>query len=263
MPTHPSPSSPLHAVQLQEVHFEYPGTPVLKGLTFTIESGQIYTLLGPNGAGKSTVQKLICGSLAPGRGQVRVLQHDPLTNHPGWRARLAWLGDQPAHHVRLTLLENLSFYADLYSIPRERCAQVLEQVGLAALQKRYPGTLSRGQQQRLGWARALLIGAELLLLDEPTNGLDLASKESIHQLIVRFRDQGGTVLLSTHDMSEAEALSDQVGLLADGRLFDQGTPQELCQRHLGQELPPAAERPGLERVYRLTTGRSLIAPSEP
>lgn len=227
-----------------------------------LEPGQIYALLGPNGAGKSTLQKLIRGSLRPQRGTVRVFGCEPSMAGGAWRARLAWVSDLPSLHGRLNVGENLRFYAGLYGVPQQRVSEVLASTGLENLMARPVAQLSRGQQQRLAWARALLIGADLLLLDEPTNGLDIVSKTAVHALIQAHRSQGHTILLATHDMTEAERLADKVGILDQGTLLDQDTPANLCQRHLGQSLGDPQQQPSLERVYRALTGRNLYAAAE-
>lgn len=213
--------------------------------------------MGANGAGKSTLQKLIRGSLRPRSGAVRVFGSDPCEGS-AWRSRMAWITDQPALHPRLTVLETLRFYAGLYGV-KASFSELLGVVGLNGLEKRYGSELSRGQQQRLAWARALLVQAELLLLDEPTNGLDVVGREGIYRLVRQFR---GAILLSTHDMREAQELAHRVGILHGGRLLAEGTPADLCRQHLGQEMGNLAEQPSLERVYRVVTGRSLYCASE-
>ncbi|MBS2036411.1 ABC transporter ATP-binding protein [bacterium] len=217
----------------------------------------MYAMLGANGAGKSTLQKLIRGSLRPSSGSVRVFGQDPCSDS-SWRARLAWITDLPALHPRLTLLESLRFYAGLYGVQADPL-DLLDRVGLSGLEKRYGAQLSRGQQQRLAWARALLVRAELLLLDEPTNGLDVLGREEIYRLI---RDFKGAILLSTHDMREAQELAGRVGILHQGRLLAEGTPAELCAQYLNQELGDLAQQASLERVYRAVAGRSLYCASE-
>lgn len=214
-------------------------------------------MLGANGAGKSTLQKLIRGSLRPDSGTVRVFGQDPCSDSK-WRARLAWITDLPALHPRLTVSEALRFYAGLYGV-EVNPSELLARVGLGGLEKRYGSQLSRGQQQRLAWARALLVRAELLLLDEPTNGLDVVGREEIYRLIREFK---GAILLSTHDMREAQELADRVGILHQGQLLAEGTPAELCSQYLGQELGDLAQQASLERVYRTVAGRSLYCASE-
>lgn len=245
-------------VVLDQVSFAYGSSDVLTEVSLRLNAGEVYALLGANGAGKSTLQKLIRGSLKPRSGSVRVFGLDPCGRESSWRSRLAWVTDLPALHPRLTVLETLRFYAGLYGVPGN-FPELLARVGLTGLEKRYGSQLSRGQQQRLAWARALLVGAELLLLDEPTNGLDVVGREEIYRLVAEF---GGAILLSTHDMREAQELADRVGILHQGRLVAEGTPAALCLEHLGLELLESARQPSLEQVYRTLTGRSLYCPSE-
>ncbi len=188
---------------------------------------------------------------------MRVFGGDPCEG-AAWRAKLAWITDLPALHPRLTVLETLRFYAGLYGVSA-RFEELLESVGLAGLGSRYGTQLSRGQQQRLAWARALLVGAELLLLDEPTNGLDVLGREEIYRLVRGF---SGAILLSTHDMREAQELAARVGILHQGKLLAEGSPAELCRQYLGQELVAVGEQPSLEGVYRVLAGRSLYQSSE-
>ena len=249
-------------VEVQQVAFAYGKVDVLHHLSLCLYPGQIYALLGPNGAGKSTLQKLLRGSLRPRSGQLRVLGVEPWGAPASWRARLAWVNDVPAVHPRLTVHESLSFYAGLYALSASKISDVIDQTGLTGLERRYPSQLSRGQQQRLAWAKALLIEAELWLLDEPTNGLDVAAKEEIHGLVRSIRGSGRCLLLSTHDMREAQDLADRVGILHEGRLVAEGTPEQLCQEHLGQSLGDPSLQPSLERVYRTVTGRSLYSTAE-
>jgi ABC-2 type transport system ATP-binding protein len=193
---------------------------------------------------------------------VKVFGREPWNAGGDWRARVAWVSDLPALHHRLTVAENLRFYAGLYGMGRGRWTEVLRSTGLEDLAQRPTAQLSRGQQQRLAWARALLVGAELLLLDEPTNGLDIVSKTAIHGLIQAHRAEGHTILLATHDMSEAERLADRVGILEQGALLDEDSPANLCRRHLGQSPGDPQQQPSLERVYRVLTGRNLYAAAE-
>lgn len=219
-------------------------------------------LLGPNGAGKTTLQRLLRGSLAPQGGTVRVFGQDPCQAGALWRRRLAWLSDQPSLHGRLTCKETLQFYCGLYQVDSCQIETMLARVGLAGLEHRRAGQLSRGQQQRLAWARALLQKSDLLLLDEPTSGLDVSSKEEIHALIRDLRGSNCSVLLSTHDMREAQDLADRVAILERGQILDEGSPAELCQRHLGESYVEEQALPNLERVYRHLTGRSLYSAAE-
>ena len=235
---------------------------MLHQVSLSICAGQIYALLGPNGAGKSTLQKILRGSLQPRSGKVAVFGVNPWSAPASWRRRLAWVNDVPAIHPRLTVSESLSFYAGLYGLPGTRQREVIDEAGLEGLEKRNVGQLSRGQQQKLAWAKAMLVEAELWLLDEPTNGLDVAAKEEVHRLLGEIRARGRCLLLSTHDMREAQDLADLVGILHEGRLVAQGTPEQLCQQYLGQSLGDPQAQPSLERVYRTVTGRSLYITAE-
>jgi ABC-type multidrug transport system ATPase subunit len=235
---------------------------VLEHLQLDVQPGQLYALLGCNGAGKTTLQRLLRGALKPGKGELRVLGLAPHRGDAGWRRRVAWLSDLPALYERLSVLETVRFFAGLYGVSQAESGRVIEQVELSALQHQLAGTLSRGQRQRLAWARALLISPEVFLLDEPTSGLDLTSRHAVHELLRGLRAQHRTLFLATHDMWEAQELADVVGILEGGKIVAQGTPAELCRQYLGEECPVLGSLASLERVYRQVTGRSLIQPAE-
>lgn len=211
----------------------------LDGLDLTIARGTVCGLLGPNGSGKTTTVNLLCGLVRPTSGTVICEGIDVRTDVTGVRARLGVVPQETALYNDLTAQENLSFHARLYQVPRTerraRIAEVLDLVGLTDRQHDRAGTFSGGMQRRLALARALLTRPSVVVLDEPTLGVDVQSRAALWQRIRTIAAEGGTVLLTTNYMEEAQALADELVILDHGQLVATGTPDEL-RAGLGHSL---------------------------
>jgi ABC-2 type transport system ATP-binding protein len=193
------------------------GTVALHGLDLTVGTGELFGLLGPNGAGKSTLVKIACGLVRPTAGTITV---DPAI---GYLAELFRFPDWCSADELLTLHQKLANSAGGAG-ERER---LLRRVGLDGEAKRRVGTMSKGMQQRLGLAQALVGHPKLLLLDEPTSALDPAGRRLVRALLEELRAEGVSVLLNSHLLSEVELVCDRVAIIARGRLVAAGTPAEL------------------------------------
>lgn len=220
----PTPTARLggEIVSTQALTKTYGDHRVVDGIDLAVPAGGIYGFLGPNGAGKSTTLKLLLGLIRPTSGTVTVLGHTMTTSRPA-AGMIGSLIEGPSFYPSLTGRENLAMVADYLGLPKSAVDRVLDTVGLrgqdAKLAKRY----SLGMKQRLGLAMALLPDPPLLLLDEPTNGLDPAGVAEIRQLIVALaRQEGRTVLVSSHILSEIEQMADRVGIICAGSLRYQG-----------------------------------------
>ena len=198
----------------------------------TIPKAQIYGFLGPNGSGKSTTIRMLCGLLRPTEGSVEVLGHDATRDSEKLRQKIGYMTQRFSLWEDLTVLENLEFIADIFSIPRAERARRLD----AALNEYHlpdrvaqrAGTLSGGQKQRLALAAATLHEPELLLLDEPTSAVDPQSRRDFWESLFRLVGQGTTILVSTHYMDEAERCH-RLAILDNGRLVAEGAPKALMQ----------------------------------
>jgi ABC-2 type transport system ATP-binding protein len=204
----------------------------LRGISFAIERGELYGLLGPNGAGKTTTIKILTTLLLPTSGSARVLGFDPARQPREVRKRIGYVfGGERGLYERLSALDNLRYFADLYRVPvadkRRRIAELLDLVGLTGREGERVETYSRGMRQRLHIARGLLHDPEILFLDEPTIGLDPVGARELRDTIASLRDAGKTVLLTTHYMFEADALCNRIAVIADGRFVATGTPADL------------------------------------
>jgi ABC-2 type transport system ATP-binding protein len=215
----------------------------LRGVTFRVERGTIYSLLGPNGAGKTTTIRILATLLEPDEGEARVAGYDVVREKWEVRRRIgALLSVERGFLWKLTARENLVYFAMIYGLRgrelRERVDYVLDLVGLKAMgaEGKLFEEMSLGMKARLGLARALLRDPEVLILDEPTLGLDPPSARYVRSLLRRLASQGKTVVLTTHNMFEAEIVSDKVGIIVGGRIVAEGAPSEL-KRRVSKRVP--------------------------
>ena len=239
----------MPAIQLEHVLHRYGATVALRDLSLTVAEGEVFSLLGHNGAGKTTTVRIINGLLAPASGSVRVFGLSPLVDGAAVRRRTAVLTESPTLDDRLTARETLRAFAEMYDVAAQDVASrtdaLLAEFGIAERADDRVGGFSRGMKQRLSLARALVHDPDLLFLDEPTAGLDPVATQQLHQSVRQMaRGRGRTVVLCTHNLVEAQALSDRVAVLGDGALLALGTPGELARRmaprlEVSLELDPA------------------------
>jgi ABC-2 type transport system ATP-binding protein len=221
-------------VQARGLTMSYGDVDVLHGIDLDLHRGQVLALLGPNGAGKTTTVEILEGFRQRSAGEVRVLGRDPERGDDAWRARIGLVLQSWRDHRRWRVAELLTHFATYYADPREP-AGLLALVGLTEQRDRQVDRLSGGQRRRLDVALGIVGRPELLFLDEPTTGFDPEARHEFHLLVERLaRDEGVTVLLTTHDLVEAERLADRIAMLVGGRIRACGTPAELARRAAAQ-----------------------------
>jgi ABC-2 type transport system ATP-binding protein len=213
----------------------------LQGISFQVEQGELFGLLGPHGAGKTTTIKILTTLLLPTAGEARVLGFDPAKQPGEIRRRIGHVfGGDRGLYDRLSALDNLRYFADLYRVPvrekKQRIEMLLDLVGLLGRERERVETYSRGMRQRLHIARGLLHDPEVLFLDEPTIGLDPVGAREVRETIASLRSQGKTILLTTHYMYEADELCSRMAVIAGGRFVGEGTPAELKARVLDRTV---------------------------
>ena len=201
------------------------------GLSFRVGRGRIYGLLGPNGAGKTTTLRLLSGLMKPTSGRAVLAGHDVATDAQAVKRALGFLTANTGLYQRLSPRELLLYFARLQGLPEnevaDRVSHLIRWLDMADFADLRGGALSTGQKQRTNIARALVGDPPILIMDEPTLGLDVLSNRVILEFIVREREEGKTVILSTHYLDEAESMCDMIGLLHRGRLVAEGTLDEL------------------------------------
>ena len=233
-------------IEVSHLTKKYGGHLAVDDVSFTVEDGQIYGLLGPNGAGKSTIMNILTGYLSATSGQVTVAGHPLPEEADEAKACVGYLPEQPPLYPEMTVGEYLNFVAELKKVPRaQRKEQVLRAARRTGLEKVLPRlirSLSKGYKQRVGIAQALLGSPKIIILDEPTVGLDPAQVIEMRKLI-RELGKANTVILSSHILSEVQAVCQQVLILSKGKLAASGTLQELT-----------ADGRSLEEVFLALTG---------
>jgi ABC-2 type transport system ATP-binding protein len=226
-------ASPIECTNLRKT---YDGkVEAVRGLSLQIEAGQCFGLLGPNGAGKTTTIEILEGLLAPTSGEVRIFGH---TWNDNPRQLREWIGislQETRLSEKLTVRETVELFASFYSEPRA-ASEVLDDLELNEKSDSWVGKLSGGQKQRLAVATALVGNPRVLFLDEPTTGLDPQSRRQLWEIIRAFQKKGGTVLLTTHYMDEAERLCDRLAIVDHGQIIAEGAPSDLIERLGGQHV---------------------------
>ena len=218
-------------IEVQDLHKRYGDVQALRGISFSVAEGEIFGLLGHNGAGKTTTIRIMTGRAKPTSGSVAITGVDVVTNLQAIKPRMNLVFEDQNLYERLSGRDNLTIFADLYEVPRERVHELLERIGLEEAAHRKVKTYSSGMKQRLLIARALLNDPDVLFLDEPTKGLDPYSSRSLRELIRWLADSGTTILLCTHYMEEADELCDRVAFLSSGEIVAVDTPRELKLRY--------------------------------
>lgn len=219
------------AISVEGLKYSYGKTEAVKGINFEIAPGEILGFLGPNGAGKSTTIKILTGQLRPDSGTARVLGFDASQDDPRMASQIGVCFEEKNLYETMSAEENLRFHASLFGIKRFDAKELLDQVGLADRAKDRVSSYSKGMRQRLMMARALVNQPKALFLDEPTDGLDPVSSATIRELIKAEAEQGTSILLTTHDMWEADQLSNRVAFINEGKLYALDTPDNLKQIH--------------------------------
>ncbi len=220
-------------IEVSHLSKNYGSRPAVKDLSFTVGDGQIFGLLGPNGAGKSTIMNILTGYIAPTSGEVKVAGFSLPEQAQQAKACVGYLPEQPPLYPEMTVQEYLDFASELKGVRRaerkEQVRRAARRTGLEEVLPRLIRSLSKGYRQRVGIAQALLGSPKLIILDEPTVGLDPAQVIEIRKLI-RELGKAHTVILSSHILSEVQAVCNQVLILAKGRLVAVGAPDELGEK---------------------------------
>ncbi|MBI4415601.1 MAG: ABC transporter ATP-binding protein [Euryarchaeota archaeon] len=218
-------------VDAEDVWFFYAGVPALSGISFQAGRGEIFGLLGPNGAGKTTLLDILSGQRRPARGRVRILGLDCYLDARQLQKEIGLATHELRLNGHLTVREVITFYGILYGLPRhalrDRVRELLEEVGLETRERCMVSALSEGMKGRLNMALALVHDPPVLMLDEPADALDPRAKRQLWGVLDRLRAGGKTILLTTHDMDEAELLCDRVAILDRGKTAAVGTVEGL------------------------------------
>jgi ABC-2 type transport system ATP-binding protein len=227
-------------VEIHDLRVEYPSRDLgqssklaVDGLNLQVRAGEVFGFLGPNGAGKTTTMNVLLGFVSASRGSASIFGVD--VRQPIARQRIGYLPELTYYYKFLNTEELLRFYARIFRIPRaereQRINAVLKLVELEGARRRLIKTYSKGMQQRVGLAQALINNPDLLILDEPTSGLDPLGRMKVREIIQRLKEEGKTVLFSSHELGEVETVCDRVAILHEGKLRVEGRVSDLLQKY--------------------------------
>ncbi|MCI2242858.1 ABC transporter ATP-binding protein [Adlercreutzia faecimuris] len=245
-------------LSMDAVSLSFKDKRVLDNLTFSIPRGQTFGFLGPSGAGKTTTIKLLTRQLAKDAGRISLLGRPIERASAADYERIGILSDTSALYDRMSIADNLRFYARLRGVSHGRVPYLLERMGLTDSAKTLIKNCSKGMRQRAALAASLVHQPELLFLDEPTSGLDPAARAEVHKMLGELRDRGTTVFLTTHDMAEAEAVCDRVAILNDGAIVACDDPEELKLRYARNRVVIRTRTRGTFEVAKDAAGADLI-----
>jgi ABC-2 type transport system ATP-binding protein len=215
------------AISVQDIAYSYGDLQAVQGISFDVQPGEILGFLGPNGAGKSTTIKMLTGQLTPKSGLAKILGKDVTKDDPEVQAQIGVCFEEKNLYLNMSAKENLDFYASLFGIREPDTMEVLRRVGLADRAKDRVHSFSKGMRQRMMISRAFINKPTVLFLDEPTDGLDPVTSAAIRKTIQEEADRGAAVLLTTHDMFEADELSDRVAFINEGVIVALDTAENL------------------------------------
>ena len=219
-------------ISVENLHFTYPSAPqeTLKGMSFTAAKGEIFGFLGPSGAGKSTAQKILTGILKGYTGSVKVLGGEVRQKKRDYYEQIGVAMEVPNLYGKFTAMENLRYFSSLYQAECENADKLMERLELAQDRDTRVSGYSKGMKMRLNFIRAIMHRPKVLFLDEPTAGLDPARSRTIKEMVIEQKQQGRTVILTTHDMHLVEELCDRVAFIVDGSIKLLDTPMNLRLR---------------------------------
>jgi len=254
-------------IETENLTKHYGDVVAVDNLNLVVHKGEIFGLLGPNGSGKTTTILMLLGLTEPTAGKVRVLGLDPVRQPLSVKARVGYMPDEVGFYDELTARENLIYIAKLNGLPRaeayRRIDEALARMGLHEVADRPVATFSRGMRQRLGVADVLIKQPQLIIMDEPTQGLDPEGAREFLRIISNLKQEGITILLSSHLLHQVQAVCDRVGLFHRGRMVLEGTVTDLAQQvlgsayrvHLQADGSPSALMEALQRLHNVVEVR--------
>jgi fluoroquinolone transport system ATP-binding protein len=234
-------------IEVQNLAYQYPSNPqaTIKGISFSIQKGEIFGFLGPSGSGKSTTQKILHKHLPRYEGKITIMDKNLDQWDKDFYHKIGVCFELPNHYLKLSALENLNFFSSFYNKNKIPFKALLEKVGLQNDLHKKVSEFSKGMKMRLNFIRSFMHDPDILFLDEPTAGLDPVNARTIKDIILELRDRGTTIFLTTHSMFDADELCDRVALITEGQLNAIDTPENLKiqygQRKVQVQLEGQAE----------------------
>lgn len=231
----------VDVIQIKNLTKKFKNVTALNNVSFSIKKGEIFGFLGPSGSGKTTTVKILTGQLSPTSGSVSILNNKIDKSGYNLYKYIGIMTDNSGLYDRLTTIDNLTIFAKIHGIEKEYAIELLKLVELYDARKTLVNKLSKGMKQRLLLARALVNRPKILFLDEPTSDLDPTTTLKIHNILLKLRDEGTTIFITTHNMVEATKLCDNVALLYKGNIVEYGSPKKISMDNISK------------RTYSITT----------
>lgn len=214
-------------IEVENLEFSYTKAPFMSDINFSVKAGEIFGFLGPSGAGKSTLQKILTGLCTSYSGNAKILGMESKFHDREFYEKIGVDFEFPSFYEKMTARENLKFFASLYSGTKRDIDELLDSVGLLSYADKKVKEFSKGMKSRLGFIKALVHEPEVLFLDEPTSGLDPNNAQIMKKLILAERQKGKTIIITTHNMQDAEELCDRVVFIVDGKMKAIDTPRNF------------------------------------
>lgn len=222
-------------IEISKLTKKYGEKEVVKNISFTVNQGDVFGFLGPNGAGKTTTIKMMTGQLEPTSGMLKIGGEEVREKKELYR-EIGIVFELPNLCMKATIKDNLTLFGKIYDLPRQRVNDVMEDLQLLDKKDMNVGKLSKGWKQRVLIARALLHRPKVLILDEPTSGLDPNTTTLLHNYIKKLNEEGMTIIITTHDMKEADLLCNRIGIINQGEMSVIGSPEELKEKYQDKEI---------------------------
>lgn len=219
-----------NVIEVKDLYFSYTKTPFLKDINFTVNKGEIFGFLGPSGAGKSTLQKVLTGLCTNYEGTARILGVDSNKHGKDFYEKIGVDFEFPSLFEKLTARENLDYFASLYSGETRDVDELFKEVGLYEHADKKVSDFSKGMKSRLNFIKSLVHNPEILFLDEPTSGLDPNNAKIMKDMIMKEREKGKTIIITTHNMQDATELCDRVVFIVDGQMKALDTPHNFIMK---------------------------------
>lgn len=246
-------------IVVKQLSKEFQKYKAIDNLNFTVEKGEILVFLGPSGSGKTTTINILTGQLSPSQGETYILGKPSLQLKEDDLSKIGLITENSGFYEKLTLYDNLLFFAKLYNVSPDYIDNLMKRVGLYDHRKTLADKLSTGMKQRMLLVRAIINKPKVLFLDEPTSGLDPSTSQTIHALIEELKQQGTTIFLTTHDMHEATILCDKIVLLNKGKIVEEGKPAELIQKYNTNKMVKVTYYSGQDKVVSFSELNHLTA----
>lgn len=217
-------------IKVKDLTFSYNNKPFIENVNFEVQKGEIFGFLGPSGAGKSTLQKILTGLITDYQGSAMVNGQESKKHDQHFYEKIGVDFEFPSLYEKLTAKQNLEFFGSLYSGKLWNVEELLDSVGLLTDANKKVGAFSKGMKSRLNFVKSILHNPEVLFLDEPTSGLDPSNSRQMKEMILKEKEKGTTIILTTHNMLDATELCDRVAFIVDGKIKALDTPHNLIMR---------------------------------